>query len=458
MPRVTMPDGAVVDMPETLTPELATRLKALRDGGTAPKGVDAIPTGAPTGAVVPPSDRPVRPPAPPVDMRNDPLGRAQALHGMGEIAHRVGEKLEPIGNAMNALGPMAGGFGALETGLAKGVPAAIGAMRTMPAQAPKLLAGATADTVPLGRAALDVATPTLGKVTRAVTPKSLSQNNPYLVGLAEKAKAQGIPVRAAQLTDSGVANFVSDLVTGVKGDSKAAQIAANKAVAKELGVDSLPNGIFTKDLYGKQVTAIGREIGDLSSKNPVVLTADSPLAKKLNALMQDDRLDANLLTPEIKRIMSKAEADGSINGKKFAELQRVFRDKSYTASEELAPNLKALSDAMAAQIREGLSVTDRAAFDLANSRYSKAMALKSQMAKDTGRTGNIDFSALENFYGQSRQQYKTAMDVDSGLRNLTDIGKAFVEPKRVMPPVVKYGLGAAGVGLGGAYGINKVLP
>ena len=31
MPQVKMPDGAVVEMPDTLTPELATRLKALRD-------------------------------------------------------------------------------------------------------------------------------------------------------------------------------------------------------------------------------------------------------------------------------------------------------------------------------------------------------------------------------------------------------------------------------------------
>lgn len=40
MPRVKMPDGQVVDMPNQLTPELATRLKALQSSSVAAKPVD----------------------------------------------------------------------------------------------------------------------------------------------------------------------------------------------------------------------------------------------------------------------------------------------------------------------------------------------------------------------------------------------------------------------------------
>jgi len=51
MPRVTMPDGAVVDMPDELTPELATRLKALRDSGSAPAPVQGV-----IGGTLPPAN------------------------------------------------------------------------------------------------------------------------------------------------------------------------------------------------------------------------------------------------------------------------------------------------------------------------------------------------------------------------------------------------------------------
>lgn len=45
MPQVTMPDGALVDMPDQLTPELGSRLRAFSSKGAAPKTDDNAPLG-----------------------------------------------------------------------------------------------------------------------------------------------------------------------------------------------------------------------------------------------------------------------------------------------------------------------------------------------------------------------------------------------------------------------------
>ena len=61
MPRVTMPDGAVVDMPDELTPELATRLKALRDSASnkAPMPVQGVPNDGALPPALPSDSKPI---------------------------------------------------------------------------------------------------------------------------------------------------------------------------------------------------------------------------------------------------------------------------------------------------------------------------------------------------------------------------------------------------------------
>ena len=82
MPQVKMPDGAVVDMPDTLTPELATRLKALRNSTAAPERTTAQSAGRGLG-----------------------LGTRDVLEGGGGI---LNAPLDMLGDVAQGVGRMTG--------------------------------------------------------------------------------------------------------------------------------------------------------------------------------------------------------------------------------------------------------------------------------------------------------------------------------------------------------------
>ena len=100
MPRVQMPDGAVVDMPDTLTPELATRLKALQ--GESAGGIPDSKPMASAGA-----------PAPKEDVGGsffnklpgamNPIARAAVAYGEAGLAAATGAAAPAVGVARSMM-------------------------------------------------------------------------------------------------------------------------------------------------------------------------------------------------------------------------------------------------------------------------------------------------------------------------------------------------------------------
>ena len=336
MPRVQMPDGAVVDMPDTLTPELATRLKALQ--GESAGGIpDSKPM--PGAAVKPP----------------EPEGFGTNLLGVGEAALSMassvpalvkagvqslpGTGARPPGSfmeraaadtysprtetgqavlggvaktaeAFQGLGPEFGGYGTLMKGVSEGAQLARPALGAIPkVGVPSVVSGAA------------------GKVKGAVAPVIDT-----LRGTSAKA-AQG---EALDATKSALAQESSTLGKTAATKAQEASQAESVAVAVQRNLDQMAErgGRPTLDVQGETVrTAVSGayDAADKARKEGTAGLYDA--ARKAAADREKDgaRIDVSTVTPKVQTLLDKAEAIPDLRAKLAKLINAV------TGAEEKAP-------------------------------------------------------------------------------------------------------------------------
>lgn len=451
MPRVQMPDGTVVDMPDTLTPELATRLKALQSGAApAPKGPTApelskqyqqqsgasvvgdIARGAASNAV--------------------DIGRG-ALAGTISMPGEMSKGVQGVANWANA--KLGGdphywsGKTALpefESTLAR-VPR-LGTEPTAQTKGFETMGGVVAPMPGAGMVKGAMAVPKLaGRAAEAVG--GALKVSPEIAELAQKAQAAGIPLRPDMLTNSRIAKMVGDTLEKVplSGDMAGKrQIAFNQAVIDTIGGDTKATKL-TPDVYRKAMSTTGQAIGDLAAKYDVPMAGglkDGLAAIEKGADFETDST-ARILKKYVDEIRSHADASGKIDGTTFRKIRTQLTGQMRRTNDgDLKYALSNLDEVMLDSVKSQMTPEELATFGDLRRKYANGKSLEPLVAKGEGDISASKLMARMTATGSG----KSAMAKGTGgdLGDIARIGQKFLgEPPT--PRNTAYGvLGEIGAG------------
>lgn len=254
--------------------------------------------------------------------------------------------------------------------------------------------------------------------------------SPQVQALYEKARAAGIPVNMAQLSDSRFLKTLQSTLerlplTGAQGTRNAQQEAFNRAVSKTFGED-VPK--VTRDVYAGAKGRIGGEFERLSSSNS--LTIDDNLLGRLAGVVDEsirfaDEGTGKAVRNVVEDLLARVDGSGKVPGKayqsidsKLGQLMRAGGEKAHY----LGQVRQAVREAMDASISPG----DKFAWDTARRQYANLKTVRDLVAKE-GAEGDISPGLLmgratANQAGKERM----AMGRGGDLGELAMIGKQFV--------------------------------
>ncbi len=257
--------------------------------------------------------------------------------------------------------------------------------------------------------------------------------SPTVSTLAARAESLGIPVNAAQLSDSKFVKTLASTLerlpfTGAGKSRTTQQESFNRAVSKTFGEDA-PN--VTQDIYAKAKTRIGGEFNRLSEQNS--LNVDNALLGKLSTLQDDAQKfgtndSANAVRNAIEELLSKADNAGAVPGKAYQSLDSKL-GKLTKSGDEKAMYLGQLRDAVRESMDESITGVDKAAWQTARQQYRALKTIRDLVAKE-GADGNISPALLAGRMNAS-QAGKESMAMGRGgdLGDLARIGQQFLKDK-----------------------------
>lgn len=257
--------------------------------------------------------------------------------------------------------------------------------------------------------------------------------SPQIAALAAKAEAMGIPVSAAQLSDSKFVKTLASTLeklpfTGAGATRNNQQQAFNRAVSKTFGEDA---PAVTQDVYAAAKGRIGGEFERLSAQN--TLQVDGVLLNKLGALQQEARRFGNNDTARavdsaIDELLSKADPAGAVPGKAYQSLDSKL-GKLTKSGDEKAMYLGQVRDAVRDSMDTSITAADKEAWQLARSQYKNLKTVRDLVAKQ-GADGNISPALLAGRMNAS-QAGKESMAMGKGgeMGDLARIGQQFLKEK-----------------------------
>lgn len=287
----------------------------------------------------------------------------------------------------------------------------------------------------LGNTVSDAATSLLGQgVASGVGRLAKGASDliaPEVKALYDKAVAAGIPVSAAQLSDSTFVKTLQSALSklpfsGAKTAQAQQQGAFNTAVSRTFGENS-PR--VDNELYAMAKDRIGGSFNDLSARNSlnVTPTLANDLGSVSSAATKFGTSDtARTVGNAIDEIMSKADpVTGKIPGAAYQSFDSAM-GKLTRGGDEKAHYIGQVRDAVRAAMDDSISPTDQAAWQTARSQYAALKTVRDLVAKDTG-AGDISPAALmgrvtANNAGKERM----AMGNGGDLGDLAQIGKRFL--------------------------------
>ncbi len=186
-------------------------------------------------------------------------------------------------------------------------------------------------------------------------------------GTADSAAAVGnpwgIPLRAAQVSDSAPLKIVDSVLSNLPGSGQALNAAKdqtlggfNHAVGQMIGTDTTQ---LTPEIIGAAKSAAGKAIGDISGRNTLVYT--DALNTALDAAKQraGEELVGNpaqqaIVTGTVDRIMNSVAPDMTMPGTTYKSFDSVLgkmaKNNTGTVSDILGDVRSSLRDAMDASI------------------------------------------------------------------------------------------------------------
>lgn len=285
--------------------------------------------------------------------------------------------------------------------------------------------------------------------------------SPEALALAEKAKAMGIPVNAAQLSDSKFLKTLASATeqlpfTGATKKAVEQRAAYNKAVAETFGenVDSI-----TPEVYSAAKQRIGDTFNELSSRNNLSITPElrtklSQIAESADRTASDDTIRA--VRNVIGRVTDQANTSG---GRVPAQLSSLVDEAgnpivraaaqetpvvsglpgtAYSSIDTELGNIikaggekgryaKEMQVALRNAMDESIAPADQAAWRQARDQYRNLKAVRNSVSRDGDVSGNISPTQLtQSLMGTEAGREALAMGTRGQLGDLASVGRRFV--------------------------------
>lgn len=345
------------------------------------------------------------------------------------IATAVGEALPsmvvPVGASATALGttaklaasgaiPAALEYGTVEERMNAGVASGVGAV--------------------VGGQVLPKAMQVVGQGIRNGGAALVGRVAPEVAALYHRAIALGIPVNAAQLSDSKFVKTLASTVesmplSGATATREHQQQAFNRAVSRTFGEDA-PK--ITHDLYQSARLRLGQEFERLSARNN--LTVTPALLTDIGAVSHDATRLANRDTTRAVRnaiddLMERMDpATGIIPGPAYQSLDSRLSSIMKTGDEK-SVFLGRLRDSVRTAMDHSIDPADQAAWNTARGQYRNLKAVRDIVAKD-GADGNISPALLMGRLTATQAGKETmARGTRGDLGDIARVGKQFITEK-----------------------------
>lgn len=248
--------------------------------------------------------------------------------------------------------------------------------------------------------------------------------------LYEAAKARGIELTPAQLSDSRFLKFAQSMLrsvpfTGAQGRHAKQVEAFNRAAAMEIGEDA---AALTPEVYAGAKSRIGGEFNRLTERNNLMV--DTGLAGKLQDIQREasmfgDESTQKAVGSALARLLSQAE-DGVVPGRAYQSFDSQLGQLAKNGGEKgyyLGQIREVVRGAMDASIGEG----DKAAWQTARGQYRDLKTLRDLVSKGDG--GAISPAALMGrVTANNAGKESMASGRRGGLGELARIGQRIKEP------------------------------
>lgn len=267
----------------------------------------------------------------------------------------------------------------------------------------------------------------------ALAKPAVSALSPAVRELALKAEAMGIPVNAAQLSDSKFVQTLASTIekmpfTGALKSRLGQQESFNRAVSKTFGEDA---PAVTRDVYAAAKARIGGEFERLSGQNTLKVSDDllnNLLAKQDEAAKFGNADTEKAVRAAVDELLSKADDAGNIPGKAYQSLDSKL-GKLMKSGGEKSAYLGDIRNAVRTAMDDSISEADKAAWKTARGQYKNLKTIRDLVAKD-GAKGDISPALLMGRINSS-EAGKEAMAMGRGgeMADLARIGQQFIKDK-----------------------------
>lgn len=268
----------------------------------------------------------------------------------------------------------------------------------------------------------------LGRLTRnAVLPRV----SPEAAALAGNAADRGIPINAAQLSNSPSLRLADSVTRRVPFSGAAQhlddqQAAFNRAVGRVIGVS---DDKITQDVFSRAKSATSKEFERLTARNALPISDD--LAKGLTAIKGDAiRFGADDTARAVARLVDDEIAGKTVNGmlpgRAYQAVDSLIGRLTKTGGEK-AQYLGQVRERLRIAMDDAISPEDVSAWRAARQRWRDLKTIEPLVAKDTVE-GNISPALLQGRITADRAGKAAHASGRTGeLGELAQIGQRFLK-------------------------------
>lgn len=271
----------------------------------------------------------------------------------------------------------------------------------------------------------------VGQGGKAAIARTFGRIDPEAQTLARTALAEGIPLKASQVSTSKVAKALDSVTgqvpfSGSASFTDAQQRAFNAAVARTIGETA---DKVTPQVFAQAKSRIGAEFDRLTAAASLPL--DPQTTQRLGQVVRDTRDfygddSARLVSNVINRLASQNVA-GVVPGKAFQSIDSQITKAMASGGEKTVP-LGDLQEALRDAVQQSLSPEDAAAWATARRQYRDLKTIEPLVAKEGQTSGNISPAGL---MGRVTANNAGKTSMASGRRgdlgDLAAIGSRFVK-------------------------------
>lgn len=277
-------------------------------------------------------------------------------------------------------------------------------------------------------AALGAAGGAVGEGVAALARGGREALAPAVKALAQKAEAYGIPVTAAQMSDSAFVKTLQSALSKLpfSGQGKlyeTQQAAFNRAIGRTFGVEA---DAITPEVAAAAKQRLGQEFDRLTAKNKLTLT-DESISRIADVVQRAGKTgtadNARTVSNLADELINKSE-NGVVSGQAYREFDsQLGRMMRSTTDGDRRYYLGELRDAVRESMDQGIGAADKAAWGAARGQYKNLKTVEDLIEKSP--SGNLSPALL---MGRVRANNSNMAYGGGGdLADLARIGSQFLK-------------------------------